>query len=45
MNQSEGDTDIKRPNSGIFENPDNEGYMYDYDQVKKFVSGSPISLC
>ena len=35
MNQSEGDTDIKRPISGIFENPDNEGYMYDYDQVKK----------
>lgn len=35
MNQSEGDTDIKRPNSGIFENPDNEGYMYDYDKVKK----------
>ncbi|KAL5015437.1 hypothetical protein ScPMuIL_009707 [Solemya velum] len=24
----------KRPNSGFFENPDEEGYMYDYDHVK-----------
>ncbi|XP_071161226.1 uncharacterized protein [Mytilus edulis] len=34
-NQGDEETDTKRPNSGIFENPDKEGYMYDYDQVKK----------
>ena len=25
----------RRTQSGVFENPDSEGYMYDYDQVKK----------
>lgn len=38
MNQNQEKGDTKRPNSGIFENPDKEGYMYDYDGVKKLTS-------
>ncbi|KAJ8301158.1 hypothetical protein KUTeg_020145 [Tegillarca granosa] len=36
----ESDTDVKRPSSGVFDvNPDDEGYMYDYDHVKKLSNG------
>lgn len=37
----ESDTDVKRPSSGVFDiNPDDEGYMYDYDHVKKISNGN-----
>lgn len=40
-NQNQGEGDDKRPNSGIFDNPDKEGYIYDYDGVEKLTSKDP----
>lgn len=33
-----GKSESSGPRSGLFENPDKEGYLYDYDQVKKLSS-------
>ncbi|KAL3852712.1 hypothetical protein ACJMK2_016330 [Sinanodonta woodiana] len=43
---SQGKKDEKdkiRPSSGFFENPDAEGYLYDYDHVKTLSSGDITS--
>ncbi|KAK3585831.1 hypothetical protein CHS0354_038356 [Potamilus streckersoni] len=39
----DGEKDKLRPSSGFFENPDAEGYMYDYDHVKTLSSGDVSS--